>query len=469
MPLVNVVHGDRLPEAPLNIRVPMWRPPAWLVLLFWLVRGLVRVTVLCVRYWWLTGPTLLVAWAWLRHGPLAVAASVVLVAVLCVAWWRLHRRSWLRFGWYPAVGRWRRVWVYRRRWASAMATTGLAVNFGGDKYIPQLLTVRCDRWADRVTVRMLPGHTPDDWGAAAGRLAYTFRVLAGRAMTGSRPDRVVLVFRRADPLADVVPPLPVPAVPDLSALPLGRTDDGDTYRLRLAGTHVLVAGATGAGKGSVISAILSAVANGIRTGLVEVWAFDPKGGMELAGAAPLFTRFAYQDPDAMAGDLDDAVKTMRRRADRLRGVTRQHLPTPQDPAIVVLVDELAALTAYVGDRKTRDRIREALSLLLSQGRAVGVHVVAALQDPRKEILPFRDLFPTRIALRLTEPEQADLVLGDHARDRGALCDRIPISQPGVGYAVLEGRPEPVRVRFAYLTDTDITTLAAGYRRPGGDP
>jgi hypothetical protein len=49
---------------------------------------------------------------------------------------------------------------------------------------------------------------------------------------------------------------------------------------------------------------------------------------------------------------------------------------------------------------------------LSQGRAVGVHVIAALQDPCGDVLPFRDLFPTRIALRMTGPEQADMVLGD---------------------------------------------------------
>jgi len=469
VPFVNVVHGDRLPEAPLNIRVPMWRPPVWLVLLFWLVRGLVRLTILCGRYWCATGPAAVLLWLWWRRGWLAPVALVLAVMVLCLAWWRLHRRSWLRCGWYPAVGRWRRVWVYRRRWAAAMATTGLAVSFGGDRYVPQLLRVRCDRWADRVTVRMLPGQTPDDWGQVALRLAYTFRTMTARAQAGTRPDRVVLVFRRADPLGAVVPPLPVPAVPDLSALPLGLTEDGDGYQLRLARSHLLIAGATDCGKGSVIWALLSALGNAIRAGAVQVWAFDPKGGMELAAGAPLFTRFAHHDPDAMAGDLEDAVKAMRRRADRLRGLTRQHVATPDDPAILVLVDELAALTAYVGDRKVRDRIREAMSMLLSQGRAVGVHVVAALQDPRKEILPFRDLFPTRIALRLTEPEQVDLVLGDHARDRGALCDRISVTQPGVGYVVLEGRTEPIRVRFAYLTDADTAALATGYARPGGVP
>jgi DNA segregation ATPase FtsK/SpoIIIE, S-DNA-T family len=45
-------------------------------------------------------------------------------------------------------------------------------------------------------------------------------------------------------------------------------------------------------------------------------------------------------------------------------------------------------------------------------------VVAALQDPRKEVMSIRNLFPDRIAMRLDEAEQVDIVVGDGARDRG---------------------------------------------------
>ena len=53
-----------------------------------------------------------------------------------------------------------------------------------------------------------------------------------------------------------------------------------------------------------------------------------------------------------------------------------------------------------------------LATLTTQGRAVGYSVVAALQDPRKDVLTIRNLFPDRIAMRLDEPEQVDMVLGD---------------------------------------------------------
>jgi len=154
---------------------------------------------------------------------------------------------------------------------------------------------------------------------------------------------------------------------------------------------------------------------------------------------------------------------MRQRAERLRQAgTRLHQPTAGDPLVAVLVDEMAALTAYVGDRYLKKRADAALQLLLSQGRAAGVLVVAALQDPGKDVLPYRDLFPARIALRLLEDTQVDMVLGRSARLHGAECDRIPPSLPGVGYVVLEGVREPVRIRASYVSDADLAGMVRGY-------
>ena len=55
-----------------------------------------------------------------------------------------------------------------------------------------------------------------------------------------------------------------------------------------------------------------------------------------------------------------------------------------------------------------------------------------------------------------------MVLGDGARDRGALADEIsplPEIGAGVGYVRLEASPDPVRVRAAYVTDQDIRAMA----------
>ena len=129
---------------------------------------------------------------------------------------------------------------------------------------------------------------------------------------------------------------------------------------------------------------------------------------------------------------------------------------------MILVDEVAFLTAYQPDRKLRERIMNAVATLTTQGRAVGYCVVAALQDPRKDVLAIRNLFPDRIAMRLDEPEQADMVLGDGARDRGAACELIPADPAtgaGVAFVRVEGDPDPVRVRAGWVPDWDIRALA----------
>jgi S-DNA-T family DNA segregation ATPase FtsK/SpoIIIE len=65
-------------------------------------------------------------------------------------------------------------------------------------------------------------------------------------------------------------------------------------------------------------------------------------------------------------------------------------------------------------------------------------------------------------MRLDEPEQVDMVLGDGARDRGALAELIPkdaATGAGVAYVRLETDPDPVRVRAAWVTDADIRSMA----------
>jgi S-DNA-T family DNA segregation ATPase FtsK/SpoIIIE len=109
-------------------------------------------------------------------------------------------------------------------------------------------------------------------------------------------------------------------------------------------------------------------------------------------------------------------------------------------------------------------VEQLLGLLLSQGRAVGVSVIAAVQDPSKDVLPIRQLFSIRVGLRMTESTQTTMVLGAAARDAGAVCDQIPTSTPGAGYVCADGTSEPVRVRAFHVTDPDIDYLGEHFAR-----
>jgi S-DNA-T family DNA segregation ATPase FtsK/SpoIIIE len=280
----------------------------------------------------------------------------------------------------------------------------------------------------------------------------------------ARPGWIILELVRRDALAAIIPAIPSPAAPDLRALPVGRREDGTLWSVRLHGTHLLIAGSTGAGKGSVIWGLIRALMSPMRVGLVRVLAADPKL-MELAYGRPVFDTWGrYEsDPHAIVAMLEQAVTDMQARAAVLAGRQRDHTATAEFPFVVVLVDEVAFLTAYHPSKDLRERVKAALATLTTQGRAVGYCVVAALQDPRKEVMSIRNLFPDRIAMRLDEPEQVDMVLGDGARDRGACADLFTTDTAtgaGVAYVRLEADPDPIRVRAAWVSDDDIQAMAA---------
>jgi len=163
--------------------------------------------------------------------------------------------------------------------------------------------------------------------------------------------------------------------------------------------------------------------------------------------------------------LEELAAEADRRAHMLAGRHRLLQPSPELPFLLVVIDELASVSAFISDSRLQKRADAALGRLLTKGRAPGMCVVGALQDPRKEVVRWRDLFPTRIALRLVEEGQVDLLLGPGARKRGARCDELSEASPGVGYVVEDGSKTVTRVRAAYLTDDDIRRVAQTYR-PG---
>ena len=110
---------------------------------------------------------------------------------------------------------------------------------------------------------------------------------------------------------------------------------------RTANGGGLVAGVMGSGKGSVLWSLRAAVDVAERQVLVQ-----------------------------------DAVKVMQRRA----GMVCKHVPVSEELVVVVVTDEIVSSTRRLADRETKERIVQALGLLLTRGRAVGVCVVAALQD-----------------------------------------------------------------------------------------
>lgn len=395
------------------------------------------------------------------HGYLAVTVAVAGVTVVAVAWWRLHPDSFHQFAAPQPVTEYRRFAVYACQWRTVMRLSELTKDKRGREYRPKLGRLRSHGWRDVVRVTMAKGQAPEQWELHASGLAHSFRARHCRVRV-RKPGRLELDLIHRDPLA---PSIPAPTLGldasgvDLRRLVIGRTETGKPWTVSLLGNHLLGVGSTGAGKASVSWSIVRALAPAIKADRVRVFGIDPKGGMELSACAEAFHTLACDNGDKAVNLLEYLAGEVKARAERYRG-RRTWTPESGDPFLVLLVDELADVIAYQTDRNLRDRAVKAIQAITSQGRAPGVCVLGFLQDPRKEIVPFRHLFPTKIALRLDEPAQVDMVLGDGVRQRGAAAHEIPESTPGVAWVKHDGHREPVRARAFHITDEDLADLVA---------
>ncbi|GGS21260.1 FtsK/SpoIIIE domain-containing protein [Actinokineospora fastidiosa] len=456
--------------APLEVarpRLPWWTLLPWKAKLLlaplaavWVVLWLVGRGVRLVWFYPLTSVLFVVGGVAYWVARIWVLGGLALVVVGGLVWW--HRDP---LGFQRRV-RWlrteaRRACLYAANWRTVTRLAGLTGEAKGREYLPTLRRTRSEWWRDRVRVRMIPGQAPEQWELRASGLAHSFRARSCRVRQ-VKPGMIELDFGHADPLAAS---LPVPELAaadstvDLRRVVIGQTETGKPWALRLLGGQYLGVGVQGAGKASVLWSLLWALAPAIRSGAVQVLGIDPKGGMELGQAPELFHGGPVYGNGAAAVELLESVaEEVRARAVRFRGIRRGWSADSGEPFLLLVLDELADVIAYQTDRKLKERAQLALQTITSQGRAPGVAVLALVQDPRKEIVPFRNLFTTRIALRLDEAAQVDMVLGDGVRARGANAHEIPEATPGVAWIKEDGKRDPVRARAFHITDTNIIEL-----------
>ena len=315
-----VVTGEQLaqmynpdPFAMPGWRAPVYRTPFGIVLVAKFFRLLAWIVRLIVRHPLAASVVALTAVTWLNLGWVTLAGPVLAAVVMLAAWRWCWPVSFSRWVGRPARRKWR-AWCYRRRWAGVMTIADVAPQYQGRTLLPVLGKVTATRYTDRVYVRLVSGQSAADFADHADNLAHGFGAMLCRVRT-ARSGAVLLEFVRRDALAALVPALPIPANPDLKALPVGRREDGLPWLVRLHGTHVLIAGATGAGKASLLWWLVRAMFPLMQTGLVRVLAADPKL-MELAYGRVIFDSYGdyAADPAAIAAMLDTAVADMQARA-----------------------------------------------------------------------------------------------------------------------------------------------------------
>lgn len=288
------------------------------------------------------------------------------------------------------------------------------------------------------------------------------------------PDQISVTWWRRepdDPLREIVPygdhwATRVSNLSDpMKPVAIGIGEDGEPFKLQVFGRQILVVGQSSSGKGSVLGSVLLALAPWIKTGIVRAYGIDLKGGVELALYRALFHEVAYDHGEAVAmlarvaAELDERLVFLRAEGQR-----KWETPTPENPLILVLIDEAGSLTYQAPDTKAKAEADRLLKWITSTGRAPGVSVIAALQDPRKESLIARDFFIDSLALRLSKAE-VKLALSDAAYEAGAQADRIPANQPGTAYRINNETQEVERFRAFWVSDELARDMSEQYAAP----
>jgi S-DNA-T family DNA segregation ATPase FtsK/SpoIIIE len=364
--------------------------------------------------------------------------------ILAVPWWA-HRR--------------RRARVRVQRALSAWPDIAKAIGLPGSKV--QSATV--DQWGWRARVRLARGQTIADVTAripAIESALGTYRGAVRVYPTGDgKANRCELRVLDTDPHAEAVP-WPGPSARSITEpVDLGPFEDAEPCRVSFLRRHALFAGTTGSGKSGGLNVLMATLA---ACDDVVIWAIDLKKGMELQPWAACIDRLATT-PEEAAALLADAVAILQARAAYLAAAGRRVWePSPDMPALIIIVDEYAELADEAPDAMTDT---DSIARL---GRALAVTLIAATQRPTQKAMgqgAVRSQMDTRLCFRVRERKDVDLVLGQGMLNAGWHAHTL--NAPGKFLVSAPEHTTPKRARAYLVTDDDVARIVAYYgpRRP----
>lgn len=169
--------------------------------------------------------------------------------------------------------------------------------------------------------------------------------------------------------------------------------------------HLLIAGATGAGKSVAINTIIGSILFNATAEEVRFLMIDPKR-IELSGyeGIPHLLHPVVVEPKMAARALQWAVREMERRYRLLEEAKVKSFDSynaeveEKLPYIVIIVDELADLMMVA----SKD-VESSIARLAQMARAAGMHIILATQRPSVDVLTglIKANFPTRISFKVS--------------------------------------------------------------------
>ena len=227
--------------------------------------------------------------------------------------------------------------------------------------------------------------------------------------------------------------------------------------------HLLIAGATGAGKSVCVNGIIAGLLLQNTPEELRMVMVDPKR-VELTGynGIPHLVAPVVVDMERVIGTLQWALREMDMRYKKLAEVGARNIADynkkiqgankQRMPYVVIIIDELADLMMVSPEDTERSITR-----LAQMARATGIHMIIATQRPSVDVVTglIKANFPARIAFAVASGTDSRVILDTTGAERLLGQGDMLFQSPDAG--------APVRLQGSFVSEAELNRIITYWR------